>query len=77
VSATDTDEAFEWDEEVVLRVTMRVRAKPNPDFFEGLLGRTPEDAAYTAAWRGGMDLERTDGWADMLGEVDVVEVEAW
>ena len=68
-------ERFDWDEEVTVLVTMRVRATPNPDYYEGLEGRTPLDAAMTGAWRGGCTLDRVDGFADMHGEVDVIDVQ--
>jgi len=65
----------EWDEEVQVLVTLRVKAKPNLEFFEGWLGRTPLDAAMTGAWRGGCTLDRVDGFADLNGEVDVIDVQ--
>lgn len=68
-------DAFEWDEEVAVRVVLRVKARPNPELFEGLQGRTLRDAAVTGVYQGGCDLERTDGWADLFGEVDIVDVE--
>lgn len=45
-------ELVEWDEEVSVLVTFRIKAKTNPDYFEGLEGRTPEHLAQSAAWRG-------------------------
>lgn len=64
----------EWDEEVTLLVTVRVKAKPNPEYFEGWMERTPQDLAQTGVWTGFRDPEHTDGYADLIGELDVVDV---
>lgn len=68
-------EDFEWDEQITVRVTFHVSAKPDPEQFNGLQGRAPSDAALSAGWTGGFTMGRRDGWADMIGEVDVVDVE--
>lgn len=70
------DETFDgWDAEVTLIVTVKVTAQPNPDYFEGWLGRTPEDCAMSLLSRVGWEkLERMDGYADLIGEADIVDV---
>jgi hypothetical protein len=65
----------EWDTEVELRVIMRVRARPNPEYFEGWQNRTPEGLAQTALLVGRDDPEGIDGYADLTGQVDIMSVE--
>jgi hypothetical protein len=66
----------EWDEEISVLVTVRIKARTNPEYFEGWMGRTPLDLAKSAALSGSInDLERADGWADLIGEAYVVDVE--
>ena len=67
--------AEEWNEEVQVLVTFRVKARPNHEFFEGWIGRTPLDAAFAGAWRAGCTLDQTDGFADLYGKVDVIDVQ--
>lgn len=64
-----------WDEEIEVRVYVRVKAQPNPDYYVEDYGRTPEDLARDAASRGTISrLENADGWADLLGEAYVTDV---
>ncbi len=65
----------EWDTEIELRVIVKIRAKPDPEFFEGWLGRTPEGLAQAALWTGLSDPSRIDGYADLVGDVDVRDIE--
>lgn len=69
----------EWDEEFELTVRIRVKAKPNPDIYERSYGRKPIDYAMTALNCAGLrDAERLDGYADLIGEAYIVDVEkAW
>lgn len=75
------DEELDWDEEVQLMVTLRVKAKKGEHFegWEGYSGqpREPWQAASTALVTGVHDLENLDGFADLIGEVDIVYVEEW
>lgn len=68
-------ETIEWDEEVRLEVTMKVKAKANPEYFDGVLGRTPYDLAYAALITGRDDPARIDGFADLVGQVDIEFIE--
>lgn len=68
-------EPVEWDEEVLVTVTMRVRVKSNPDYFEGLLGRTPQGMAQTALVCGRDRPDNLDGYADFTGDIDILWVE--
>lgn len=77
----DNPEGFPWDEEVLVLVTFRVLATPDPEYYDGPPpekyggARTPMQAALTAAYRTGVSLANTDGFADLIGEVDVIHVE--
>lgn len=66
----------EWDEEVELHVVVRVTAKPNPALFVGWFDRKPYEAAITSLFTGTDQLERMDGFADLIGEAAIVSVEA-
>lgn len=69
-------EPIEWSQDINVMVTIRVNAKSNPEFYEGLGGRTPLDLAISAGWRAGLgNLGNVDGWADMLGDADVIDVQ--
>ena len=68
------DEEEGWDEEVEVLVRVRVKVKPNPEFFEGWQGRTALGLAQTAVWTGLSNPEIIDGYADLTGDVDIVEV---
>jgi hypothetical protein len=70
-------EPIEWDEEVELRVICRVKGKSNPEIYEGDYHRNAVDAARMSVWCGIHRLERIDGFADLIGDVDIIEVDEW
>lgn len=66
-----------WDEEVELRLVVKVRVRPNPALFEGWMERTPAGLAQTAIYAGLSDPAQIDGYADLLGEVRIDSIEEW
>lgn len=65
-----------WEDvEIELRVTVRVNVKPGED-FQGWMDRTPEDLAKAALWTGRSDPSNIDGYADLVGGVDIMEVDS-
>lgn len=67
-------EQVAWDQEVEVRVVVRVRVRSDPDAFEGLQGRTVEQLAAQMVYAAGRSTQQMDGWADFKGDVDVVDV---
>lgn len=66
----------EWDITVQVTATVTVKARPNPDYFHGWEDREPEDAAVAAVLRGYINLASTDGFADLIGEAEVIDAGA-
>lgn len=71
------DPTIEWDEEVQVLVTVHVKARTNPEFFEKWYHREPKHAAMNAVWGGPESLERADGFADLIGEARIIDVEVY
>lgn len=69
-----SEEEWEWNEYVDVVVTVHVTAKPNPDFYEGLLGRQASDLAQAAVYTGRHDPGDIDGFADLDGDVYITDV---
>lgn len=65
---------IEWDEEVELLVTVRVKASGQP---EADYGRTAGTAAMQAVLVGRSDLSRIDGYADLEGDADIIDIREW
>jgi len=63
-----------WDALIEIRAYVRVKARPNSDFFEGWGNREPRDAAVQLIYAAGQDLATMDGFADLIGEVEVTDV---
>lgn len=65
----------EWDEEVTLEVTVRVKVRPG-SFHEPDkdYSRTPASLAATAVYVGREDPSNLDGYADLVGSVVIVDV---
>lgn len=63
-----------WDEEVQIVVTVRVRGGGEQ---ERDYQRTAADAAMTAILTGRSDLSDMDGFADLSGSADIIDVEPW
>lgn len=64
----------EWDEEVRIEVTVRIRVRSNTR-FEGLQGRNARGMAEAALWSGRNRSDNLDGYADFTGDIDIVQID--
>lgn len=71
--ATDRTPFTGWSTEVELTVLVRVEVEPDDDYFEGLMGREAWMLA-AAAVRCRTDPSSLDGFADLRGEVEIIDV---
>lgn len=66
---------WDWDEVVEVRAYVRVRARKSPEYFEGWQDRKPEHLAAQVVYQAGGRSENMDGFADLIGDAYVMEVE--
>jgi hypothetical protein len=71
-----TPSPVEWIEEVRVEVTVRLNVRTDAAYFEGLQGRTPLMLAEAAILTGRDNPEHIDGFADFVGDVDIIYTEA-